>query len=90
MTLKQPFKAAIEVMTHSSKCVMSKEAHEEMQTDSHGRCLGLCEECNEHIMITGRYTRYCPSCDCCIDCGCPNVDGFAHYQDCPSNYAGAI
>ena len=28
-----------------------------------GRCLGECVECGEHILCTGRYTPYCPSCD---------------------------
>jgi hypothetical protein len=50
--------------------------------DYHGRCLGLCMECEEHLLSTGRYTVYCPSCDCCPDCGCPAADGFAHYAGC--------
>lgn len=50
--------------------------------DYHGRCLGACKECGEHLLSTGRYTTYCPSCDCCSTCGCPNADGFAHYADC--------
>ena len=50
--------------------------------DYHGRCLGECHECGEHLSSTGRYTVYCPSCDVCPECGCPNADGFAHYQGC--------
>jgi hypothetical protein len=50
--------------------------------DYHGRCLGACRECDEHLLSTGRYTTYCPSCDTCPTCGCPRVDGFTHYADC--------
>jgi len=50
--------------------------------DYHGRCLGSCFECGEHLLSTGRYTTYCPDCDTCPDCGCPNVDGFSHYEGC--------
>ena len=52
--------------------------------DYHGRPLGQCRECGEDLMSTGRYTVYCPSCDVCPDCGCPNADGFAHYAGCPA------
>jgi hypothetical protein len=48
-----------------------------------GRCAGTCAECGEHILTTGRNTRYCPSCDCCETCGCPCVDGFSHNAGCP-------
>jgi hypothetical protein len=51
-------------------------------TDYHGRCLGECRECGEHLLSTGRYTVYCPSCDTCPTCGCPNADGFSHYLGC--------
>ncbi len=51
-------------------------------TDYHGRCLGTCRECGEHLLSTGRYTVYCPCCSCCPECGCPNADGFAHYSGC--------
>lgn len=51
-------------------------------TDYHGQCLGECCECGAHLESTGRYTVYCPSCDCCPECLCPNVDGFAHYAGC--------
>ncbi len=54
-------------------------------TSSNGRCLGACRECGEHLLSTGRYTTYCPSCDVCCDCGCPNVDGFSHYAECNGN-----
>lgn len=50
--------------------------------DYHGRCLGKCFECGEHLLSTGRYTVYCPSCDCCPECACPRADGFAHYAGC--------
>ena len=50
--------------------------------DSHGRCLGRCRECGTHLEATGRYTVFCPSCDVCAECGCPQVDGFAHYAGC--------
>lgn len=53
--------------------------------DYHGRCLGHCKECGEHLAQTGRYTTYCPSCDTCPDCGCPRVDGFAHYAGCSAS-----
>ena len=51
-------------------------------SDYHGRCLGKCVECGEHLLCTGRYTPYCPSCSCCAECGCPDVDGFSHYDGC--------
>lgn len=47
-----------------------------------GTCLGYCHECSEHLHSTGRYTTYCPSCDVCPECFCPNADGFAHYRGC--------
>ncbi len=50
--------------------------------DARGRCLGACRECGEHLQATGRYTVYCPSCNCCDECGCPQVDGFTHYAGC--------
>lgn len=50
--------------------------------DYYGRCLGECYECGEHLLSTGRYTAYCPCCSCCATCGCPDADGFAHYQGC--------
>jgi hypothetical protein len=60
------------------------EAHEcpPDGTDSRGCCLGGCSECDEHLLSTGRYTTYCPSCDTCPSCGCPNTDGFQHYEGC--------
>ena len=48
----------------------------------HGTCLGTCSECDEHLLSTGRYTAYCPSCMTCPTCGCPAADGFAHYAGC--------
>jgi hypothetical protein len=51
-------------------------------TDYHGRCLGECGECGEHLLSTGRYTAYCPGCDTCSECGCPACDGFEHYAEC--------
>ena len=53
-------------------------------TDYHGRCLGACGECGEHMLSTGRYTTFCPSCNVCPDCQCPQADGFAHNQGCES------
>ena len=50
--------------------------------DSRGRCLGWCRECGAHLQQTGRYTTFCPSCDVCAECGCPNADGFAHWAGC--------
>lgn len=46
--------------------------------DYHGRCLGKCRECDEHLVADGRYTVYCPSCDVCPSCSM--FDG--HAQDC--------
>ncbi len=48
------------------------------------RCLGECGECGEHLLATGRYTVYCPSCNTCPECGCPEADGFSHYAGCPT------
>jgi hypothetical protein len=62
-------------------CKVNRECPADGQ-DSRGRCLGACRECDTHLMSTGRYTVYCPSCDTCAECGCPQVDGFAHYADC--------
>jgi len=50
--------------------------------DYHGRCLGACIQCGAHLECTGRYTVYCPSCDVCPSCGCPNADGFQHHLGC--------
>ena len=50
--------------------------------DYHGRCLGNCSECGGHLKASGRYTPYCPSCSICPECGCPDVDGFSHYEGC--------
>lgn len=50
--------------------------------DSRGRCLGACTECDTHLESTGRYTVYCPICDVCPECGCPDADGFSHNQGC--------
>jgi len=50
--------------------------------DQRGRCVGECEECGDHGLVTGRYTSYCPSCQTCESCGCPEADGFSHYQGC--------
>lgn len=50
-------------------------------SDSRGRCVGICD-CGEHFLLTGRYTPYCPSCQTCHACGCPEVDGFSHYEGC--------
>lgn len=52
--------------------------------DYYGQCLGACRECGDHLHSTGRYTPYCPSCDTCPDCGCPQADGFEHYDSCDS------
>lgn len=41
-----------------------------------------CFECGEQMEQTGRLTWYCPNCDTCPECGCPNADGFAHYAGC--------
>jgi hypothetical protein len=63
------------------KCV----GHDECPSDGkdyHGRCLGPCRECDEHLLCTGRYTVYCSVCDVCAFCNCPNVDGFSHYAGC--------
>lgn len=43
-----------------------------------------CFECKAAMEQTGRNTWYCPDCDTCPDCGCPNADGFAHYAGCPT------
>ncbi len=51
-------------------------------TDQRGRCVGLCGQCGEHGLTTGRYTSYCPSCQTCEACGCPEADGFSHYEGC--------
>ena len=66
-----------------TRCNLSDTAHNGDMLDYHGRCLGSCRECDEHLMNTGRYTVYCPFCNTCPECGCPNVDGFEHYQGCP-------
>lgn len=58
-----------------------KDCHSD-GTDYYGRCLGQCRECGEHLQSTGRYTVYCPSCDCCEECGCPACDGFEHFSGC--------
>ncbi len=50
--------------------------------DQRGRCVGLCGQCGEHGLTTGRYTSYCPSCQTCEACGCPEADGFSHYEGC--------
>lgn len=41
-----------------------------------------CPECGANTETTGRDTRYCPDCDTCPTCGCPQVDGFSHYAGC--------
>ena len=41
-----------------------------------------CRECKMTCEQSGRLTWYCPSCDVCPECHCPNVDGFAHYDGC--------
>lgn len=59
--------------------------HDECPPDGHydnGRCAGECRECGDHLLLTGRYTPYCPGCDTCPDCGCPYADGFQHYAGC--------
>lgn len=56
--------------------------HSSDMVNYYGRCLGVCSECSEHLEQTGRYTTFCPSCDVCSECGCPGVDGFAHYIGC--------
>jgi len=63
-------------------CQLKRDEHTADQTDSRGRCLGVCAECGEHLESTGRYTTFCPSCDTCPTCRCPNADGFAHYAGC--------
>jgi len=52
-------------------------------TDSRGVCIGDCSACGSHLQLTGRNTLFCPSCDVCSTCGCPDADGFAHYGECP-------
>lgn len=47
-----------------------------------GQCLGKCFECDAHLLCTGSYTVYCPDCQCCSECECPQVDGFSHYVEC--------
>lgn len=42
-----------------------------------------CFECGDKMEQTGRLTWYCPSCDVCSECGCPNADGLIHYIGCP-------
>jgi hypothetical protein len=42
-----------------------------------------CKECDSFIEYTGRNTPYCPSCDVCPSCGCPQADGFSHNIGCP-------
>lgn len=44
-----------------------------------------CRECDTICEQTGRNTWYCPDCDTCSVCGCPNADGFSHYAGCPSS-----
>lgn len=51
-------------------------------TNQRGQCAGYCDECGEHALVTGRYTAYCPSCHTCEACGCPEADGFSHYEGC--------
>ncbi len=41
-----------------------------------------CFECGEDMEETGRNTLYCPSCDVCPECRCPNADGFQHHAGC--------
>ena len=41
-----------------------------------------CSECDTPLEFTGRNTAYCPSCDTCPTCECPNADGFQHYAGC--------
>lgn len=67
--------------THNQHCKVYRVCPPD-GTDYHGRCLGACRECGAHLLSTGRYTPYCPDCDTCPDCGCPNADGFAHYAGC--------
>ena len=62
-------------------CNLSKNEHNTDQLDTHGRCIGLCSECDEHLEQDGRYTTYCPCCNVCPDCGCPDT-GFSHYAGC--------
>lgn len=45
-------------------------------------CAGKCGECDEHLQLTGRNTSFCPSCNVCSVCDCPQVDGFSHYAGC--------
>ncbi len=65
-----------------TQCNLAKFAHTSDQVDTHGRCLGSCSECDEHLESTGRDTVYCPSCDVCPMCLCPQVDNFDHYAGC--------
>jgi hypothetical protein len=52
-------------------------------TDSFGRCLGQCRECDSHLLRSGRETTYCPTCDVCPECGEPQADGNYHAPGCP-------
>ncbi len=41
-----------------------------------------CFECDAELEQTGRNTWYCPDCNVCAECGCPDADGFMHYANC--------
>lgn len=43
-----------------------------------------CRECGTKCEQTGRNTWFCPECDVCPECECPNADGFTHYAGCES------
>lgn len=42
----------------------------------------LCTECKTPLEQTGRNTYYCPVCNTCPECDCPDADGFQHYAGC--------
>ena len=51
-------------------------------TDSHGRCLRKCSECDSHLLATGRNTTYCPDCSACPSCGEIMVDDQVGHRCC--------
>lgn len=63
-------------------CECDKNENRSNMVDQRGRCYGHCKECDEHIVSSERYTVYCPSCHVCLECGCPQVNGFGHYPGC--------
>lgn len=63
-------------------CECKDHENRSNMVDQFGRCYGHCKECGAHLVSSGRYTVYCPDCDVCLDCGCPQVDGNMHYSGC--------